>query len=102
MSFAWPIALWGLLGLGIPVAIHLLQQGHRRRISVGSLRWLKTDQQPKWRRIKLSETPLLILRLLLVSLAVFILAKPFVPDAWIKNAANLTLIHPTLALRRDG
>ncbi len=96
MSFGWPAAFWGLLGLSIPLAIHLLQKGHWRRVQVGSLRWFHTNQQPKWRTIKISEVPLLIVRVLLVSLVVFILAKPFVKDDWAKSGQSLTLIYPGL------
>jgi hypothetical protein len=52
MAFLNPLYLWALLGLAIPVAIHLWSRKEGRTIKVGSIKFLKgigsqTSQQYK-------------------------------------------------------
>ncbi|MEO0425770.1 MAG: BatA domain-containing protein, partial [Pseudomonadota bacterium] len=76
MSFANPAAL-GLLGLlAVPILIHLLAQGEYRVVSVGSLRWLQSQQQPRWSRLQLRDPWRLALRCGLVAAMVLALAQP--------------------------
>ena len=76
MSFVHPTYLWGLLGLLIPIVIHLWSIRKVKTILVGSTRFIKEAEPQQTRSIKLSEWWLLILRLLSIFFLVLILAKP--------------------------
>lgn len=71
-----PSGAWALLGLALPIAIHLLHRGKRQRVLVGSIRFLKGKETQTFARIKLTEKRLLLLRLFLLSIFVAILCRP--------------------------
>ena len=76
MSFVNPTYLWSLLGLLVPIAIHLWNKSEGKTIKVGSIRLIKESQTSKSSRLQFNELFLLLLRLILVSLICFILAAP--------------------------
>src|SRR6056297_2328647 len=76
MFFANPSFLWALLGLAVPVAIHLWSKKEGKTIKVGSIKFLHESESRKSSSIKLNEFWLLLLRMLLVTILVFILAEP--------------------------
>lgn len=76
MFFLNPSFLWALLGLSVPVAIHLWSKKQGRNIKVGSIKFLQTSNSRKSRSIKLNEMLLLLLRMLLITILVFILSEP--------------------------
>jgi hypothetical protein len=83
IQFANPVWLWGLLGLLIPVGIHLLSRKEGKVIPIGSLRHLKESDTAQFSSIRLNEVLLLLLRCLLITLVILILA-----GAGMKNAAT--------------
>lgn len=74
IQFANPVWLWGLLGLLIPVGIHLLSRKEGKVIPIGSLRHLKESDTAQFSSIRLNEVLLLVLRCLLITLVVLMLA----------------------------
>ena len=76
MFFLNPSFLWALLGLSVPVAIHLWSKKEGKTIKVGSLKFLQESDSQKSSSIKLNEFWLLLLRMLLITILVFILAAP--------------------------
>ncbi|MBT1699386.1 BatA domain-containing protein [Fulvivirgaceae bacterium PWU4] len=74
IQFANPVWLWGLLGLLIPVSIHLLSRKEGKVIPIGSLRHLKESDTAQFSSIRLNEILLLLLRCLLITLVVLMLA----------------------------
>lgn len=74
MGVANPIWLWGLLGLTVPVIIHLLSRKDMRVIRVGSLRHLEQATTRQSIRIHLHAYLLLALRCLIVALVTMIVA----------------------------
>ena len=76
MFFLNPSFLWALLGLAVPVAIHLWSKKEGKTIKVGSLKFLQESDSQKSSSIKLNEFWLLLLRMLLITILVFILAEP--------------------------
>ena len=76
MFFINPSFLWALLGLSVPVAIHLWSKKEGKTIKVGSLKFLQKSDSQKSSSIKLNEFWLLLLRMLLITILVFILAEP--------------------------
>lgn len=95
MGLLNPIWLWGLLGLGVPVAIHLLSRKDMRVIRIGSLRHLKDGTTRQAIRIHLHNYLLLALRCLIVAAAALLLAGLYFngdqkPARWILLEGNLT------------
>ncbi len=76
MFFLNPSFLWALLGLAVPVAIHLWSKKEGKTIKVGSIKFLQESDSRKSSSIKLNEFWLLLLRMLLITILVFILAEP--------------------------
>ena len=74
MQWINPMWLWGLLGLAVPVAIHLLSRKEGKVIKVGSLRHLRETTTRQFRSLKPNELLLFVLRSLLVLLLVALLA----------------------------
>jgi Aerotolerance regulator N-terminal len=74
MSFLNPIWLWGLSGLAIPLAIHLLSRKEGKVIRIGSLRYLSESTTQQFKSLKLNEVLLLAVRLLLITLIVMLMS----------------------------
>jgi hypothetical protein len=66
--------LWSLLGISVPIAIHLLSRKEGKVILLGSVRYLEESASQHFKGIKLNEYWLLILRTLLIILLSFLLA----------------------------
>jgi hypothetical protein len=73
MGFANPIWLWGLTGLIVPAAIHLLSLKEGRIVYIGSLRHLRESNTAQFSSIRLNEIWLLVLRSLLITILVLFL-----------------------------
>src|SRR5688572_23470231 len=68
MQLLNPIWLLGLLGLSIPVAIHLLSRKEGRIIKIGSIRHLDDTATRQFKSIRLNEYLLLLLTCILITL----------------------------------
>jgi len=76
MYFLSPLYLWALIGLAVPIAIHLWSKKEGKTIKIGSIRLIKEADSKQSSSIKLNEWWLLFLRLLILSLLVLIIAEP--------------------------
>ena len=76
MSFLAPALLLGLLGLAGPVIAHLLGRERPREVRFGAMRFLPTADPSVTRRRSVRDLPLLLVRLALLALLVFALARP--------------------------
>ncbi len=76
MSLLAPALLLGLVGLAAPVVAHLLGRERPKEIRFGAMRFLPSAEPSVTRRRSLRDLPLLIVRLLLLGLLVFALARP--------------------------
>ena len=85
MGLLNPIWLWGLTGLMIPVAIHLLSRKDMRIIQIGSLRHLVNSTTRQAIRIRLNAYGLLALRCLIIALLAVLLA-----GLYVRSAGNTT------------
>ena len=68
--------LFGLLAIGLPVAIHLFSRPRLRQIRWAATRFLMQSVQKNRRRLQTEDILLLLLRCLLVALLVLIFARP--------------------------
>jgi hypothetical protein len=69
-------ALFGLAAIGIPIAIHLLNQFQVKRVEWAAMRFLRESVEKNQRRLQLEDILLLLLRCLLVALLIFALSRP--------------------------
>ncbi|WP_034920826.1 BatA domain-containing protein [Gillisia sp. CAL575] len=95
MSFLNPTYLWALLGLVIPVAIHLWSNKEGKTIKIGSIQFLAKSDVKQTNSIKLNELILLLLRMIIITVLVFILAEPQLKRAQ-ENVSIMYLIEASL------
>ncbi|MBP5320026.1 MAG: BatA domain-containing protein [Kiritimatiellae bacterium] len=78
MLFLNPYLLLALLGVAVPVLIHLFNRRNAREIPWGAMRFLLDSLMRRRRSLLLEEMLLLAVRCLLVGAAVLAFARPFV------------------------
>lgn len=98
LTFLHPAALLALLGLLVPVAIHLWNRRPGREVAVGSLRWLASGANRRLRQLRPEQLGLLALRAALLTLLAGALAGP----AWQRLAPTTSrggqiLLSPEVA-----
>ena len=114
-SLLTPSALLALLGLLVPLAIHLWNRRPGRTVQVGSVRWLAASANRRLRSLKLEQLLLLLLRAAVVAVLAVALAGPVwqqpAPPARgqvlispeLLTANNLPAVRPLIdSLRRKG
>ncbi|MEZ6047359.1 MAG: BatA domain-containing protein [Planctomycetaceae bacterium] len=76
LSFFNPYLLFGLIGIGLPILIHLLSRKNVKVIEWGAMQFLELGQRTR-RKYQLEHLLLLLLRILLISLICLALARPW-------------------------
>ncbi|MGY2130961.1 BatA domain-containing protein [Hymenobacter sp. HD11105] len=110
-----PSALLALLGLLVPLAIHLWNRRPGRTVQVGSVRWLAASANRRLRSLKLEQLLLLLLRAAVVAVLAVALAGPVwqrpapptrgqvLVSPELLTSANLPSVRPLIdSLRRKG
>ncbi|WP_127019454.1 BatA domain-containing protein [Flagellimonas beolgyonensis] len=100
MVFSNPSYLWALLGLLVPLAIHLWSKKEAKTVKIGSVQLLEESNSRQSSSIQLNEWLLLLLRMLIVSLVVFVMAGP----QWSSNHTKQQLayvVEPSLLERTE-
>ncbi|UAM97135.1 BatA domain-containing protein [Polaribacter litorisediminis] len=95
MSFVNPTYLWAFLGLLVPLAIHFWSNKEGKVIKIGSIQFLEASDSSQSKSIQLNEYVLLLLRLLLMSLLVLLLAEPQLNQES-KNTSLTYIVEPSL------
>ena len=80
MVFSNPSYLWALVGLLVPLAIHLWSKKEVKTVKIGSVQLLEESNSRQSSSIQLNEWLLLLLRMLIVSLVVLAMAGPQWPS----------------------
>jgi hypothetical protein len=96
LTFTTPSALLALLGLLVPLAIHLWNRRPGREVAVGSLRWLATGANRRLRNLRLEQLGLLLLRAALLAVLAGAVAGPTWQQPLPPGRGQL-LISPELA-----
>ncbi|QHT67254.1 hypothetical protein GXP67_11695 [Rhodocytophaga rosea] len=96
LQFLNPAYLVALVGLAIPIAIHLWSRKAGKRIRIGSISLLQHAPSKQMRSIRLHELALLLLRCLLLSLLVLLIAQPQWISSQPKKQAGWILISPQI------
>ncbi|OGV82661.1 MAG: hypothetical protein A3K19_32585 [Lentisphaerae bacterium RIFOXYB12_FULL_65_16] len=76
LSFAFPLFLWGLTALLVPVLLHLMKRAIPVRLVFPSVRFLQKAHMPREGRRQPQDLLLLLLRLLLLAAVVLVFARP--------------------------
>lgn len=77
MGFLAPFMLAGLLGLAVPIAIHLIGRRRAKVVKFAALDFLLATKRRTARRLRLRERLLLIVRVIACAAVALALAKPF-------------------------
>ena len=89
MSFLNPLLLAaGLAALTIPVIVHLQRRRRKVRVVFSSLRLVVQSQRITRRRRRITDWPILLLRMLAVALVAFVFGRP-----WLQSLASGSLGH---------
>jgi len=80
MTFLNWTMLAGLVAVGIPILIHLLNRQRATIVDWGAMRFLLASLTMRRRRIMLEEIILMALRCLVIALLVLAMARPFLPS----------------------
>jgi len=78
MELLQPIFLWGMLGLSIPLLIHLWNGRQGKTLAWAASQWLPTSKTQPVQSIRLDHWLLLFLRMLLILLIVMLLSQVFI------------------------
>jgi hypothetical protein len=76
MTFLNPFLLFGLLGMAVPVLIHLLSRRTARRVEFSSLEFLRNLERKSMRRVRVRQLLLLLVRMLIVACVALAMARP--------------------------
>jgi hypothetical protein len=74
-ALLWPMGLAALAALIVPLVIHIARRSEQQPTDFAALRWLRQKPRPR-SRLRFDEWPLLVLRLLLLTLVALWLAQP--------------------------
>lgn len=89
MIFAYPLFLWALAAISIPIAIHLFNFRRYKKVYFTNVRFLKELQQESKSRSRLKEILVLLARCLAIACLVFAFSQPFIPnDKQIKQVSS--------------
>jgi len=98
MTLLYPIYLWSLFLLIIPIAVHLFSKNNPRRIKIGSVKILKQTDSRTFRRITFHDAWLLALRATIFALLSFLIASPEIACKYKASEKSWILIEPTVSL----
>ncbi|MDQ3394254.1 MAG: BatA domain-containing protein [Bacteroidota bacterium] len=81
MIFLYPLFLFGLLALSIPIIIHLFNFKKTRRIYFSYNQFLKNVKEASSAKLKLKHILILAARMLFLAFLVLAFAQPFIPSS---------------------
>jgi hypothetical protein len=89
MQFLFPTFLWALLGLSIPIIIHLFYFRRFKKVYFTNVKYLREIKEETSNRNKLKNLLVLLSRCLAVAALVFAFAQPFLPKgSGVKSGKN--------------
>src|ERR1022692_327280 len=96
MTFLSPLLIWGTLLGAIPIIIHLLNRRRFRRVEWAPMHYLRLTIQRNRRRIQFEQLLLLLLRIALIVLLFFYLARPLLNptglETWLGSGGRTSQI----------
>jgi hypothetical protein len=79
MQFVYPVFLWALAAISIPIIIHLFHFRRYKKIVFSDIRFLQQLQEQNKSKQKLKDLLVLLCRIMAVSAMVLAFAQPFIP-----------------------
>src|SRR5580658_4751502 len=105
MTFLSPLLIWGTLLGAIPIIIHLLNRRRFRRVEWAPMYYLRLTIQRNRRRIQFEQLLLLLLRIALIVILFFYLARPLLNptglETWLGSGgrtSQVVLIDDSLSM----
>ena len=104
MSFLVPGFLWGLIGVGVPILVHLLNLRYPRRLLFSSTAFIQRLEVTLVRRQRLREWLVLATRVSGIVCLVFVFAQPFLPTqhATLRGDGAAVLLDRSLSMGRPA
>lgn len=107
LSFLNTVILFGLVGVAVPVLIHLFARQKLQRIEFSSTEFLRRIQIRKMRRVRLRQLLLLILRCTVILLCVLAFARPTLRSRSGMGQSQarssvVLLVDRSMSMRRKG
>src|ERR1041384_7376099 len=93
MSFVYPLFLWALTALSIPIIIHLFNFRKTTRVYFSNTKLLRQVKQETTQKRKLKQYLVLASRLLFLLFLVLAFAQPFIPAAEQLSAGKNKIIY---------
>lgn len=93
MQLVYPSFLWGLLAVGIPIAIHLLQLRRPQRVVFTNTGFIQQVELMTMRRRRLQELLVLLARTLTIVFLVLLFCQPFLPAAHLATQESTSDVH---------
>ncbi|WP_232341647.1 BatA domain-containing protein [Hymenobacter ginkgonis] len=79
MQFLYPVFLWGLLAVVVPIIIHLLQLRRPQRLLFTNTNFIREVELTTIQRRRIQELLVLLLRIFGITFLVLVFAQPFIP-----------------------
>ncbi len=102
MSVLYPVYLWSLLLIIIPIAVHFLSKKNPKRIKIGSVKFLKQTESRTFRRIQFHDAWLFALRATIFALLSFLIASPEIACKYKASEKGWILVEPSLSLEAQS
>ncbi|MET4108277.1 BatA domain-containing protein [Hymenobacter sp. UYP22] len=105
MAFTHPGFLVGLLGIAIPIIIHLFELRRPQRVLFSNVEFIKQVQLVTARQRKLKHLLILVCRVLLVSCLVLVFAQPYIPapeQSAILNSSVQVVVDASPSMQQQG
>jgi len=108
LTFAYPAFLGALFALAVPIILHLLNRNHSQTLVFPSIQFLQKTALPREGRRKLRDLLLLLIRMLLFTLLILLLARPQWQKKEAPNATSsgrkglLFLLDQSVSMRTAG
>src|SRR5690606_35948401 len=97
-----PILLWGLLGISIPILIHLWQGKKGQVIHWAAMHWLSEQESSVAKGFRLENVLVLLLRILMLVLLVLLLSQLYFSNTnTIPEPRVIHLFQPTKQLTKE-
>lgn len=96
MTFLAPFFLLAALAIAIPILIHFLNLKKPQKIAFSTLSFFKELQKSTIRRLKLKRLLLLSVRILIILMLAFALARPYLPAGWTGSGDSSPILYSFL------
>ena len=96
MTFLAPLFLLAALAIAIPILIHFLNLKKPQKVAFSTLSFFRELQKSTIRRLKLKRLLLMAVRILIVLMLAFALARPYLPAGWTDSGNSSPILYSFL------